>query len=97
MELYEELYEDGQNYRFQRRAKKRRKAIEYLDKKKKPGISSNSRKTVFIVRLEFEGKEYTFDVPGNKYVGHPDEFKEIKQMAIKKYGEGIMIINIKTR
>lgn len=92
-----EAYEEYGNYKFQRRAKKKRK--KYLEDTKKCKVSSSSapRKTIFIVTVITTDGKKSFDIPGNKYIGDPKEFQEIKQMAIKKYGEGVQILNIVTK
>lgn len=97
-ESYEKLYEEG-NYKCKRRAKKRHRSLAALDKKnsKCNTTSINSRKTYFIINLIYEDKEHSYEIPANKYVGRPEEYKEIKQMCIDKYGIGVRIINIETK
>ena len=97
-EAYEEYNYRDQDYKWQRRAKKRHKSLEYLDRKKKKNASSASRKTVFKVNvIKPCGNADVFEIPGDKYVGDPKEFQEIKQMCIEKYGEGVSILRIDTK
>ena len=93
-----EAYEEYGNYKWQRRAKKRKKSLENVAKhKNKISSSSASRKTIFIVTVITADGNKSFDIPGHKYVGDPKEFQEIKRMCIERYGEDVQVLNIKTR
>jgi len=88
VEKYIELAgEDKQRWKFQRREKKRKKAIEYSQKFKKKDVPKLSKKDEYLVtgyKNDNQDDVFTMTVGAKSYNGEPKWYEEIKAKARKQ-------------